>query len=1387
MVMTSSPLAFRSCYTASNGADFCPSRKRKLALAIMLLSATGQAVAGPEGGVVTGGGGSINRSENLTTINQNTDLMSIDWQSYNVGIDERVHYIQPDQHSVSLNNILSNNGSVIQGRIDANGHVILVNPNGVFFTETSTINAGGIIASGLSIDSSDFLNGDFTFNALEDTDGMVINAGIINAAMGGNVALIGQQVENSGFISANLGRVNLAAGNEAVVTFDNEGLLGVKITESVLQEDIGVDPAILNSGEITAQDGQILISASASKDIFSGAVNSGSMNHATSVVVNDDGSFALSAGGNVVNSGTLDVSGETGGELVVLGENVTSSGAMLANSSGSKDVAGSIEVHSVTTTELIDGSVTEANSMGTGTGGDIKLLGQNVGLIDEAIVTANGVNGGGQVLIGGDESGWNDQVRNAEFIFLDQESSVSVDAEEYGNGGRLIAFAEDTARFYGELTARGGSESGLGGFIETSGLRGFDIRTTPIVDAADGGGQWLIDPHDITISGTTGDLDDFNLVGDNPRTYTSDGGNDVVSIDELEGFLDGNATNPTGRTVTIRTGAGGTGEGNIRWDASAELTLGGSGAINGTLILEAVNDITFDGSNDDDNTITVPGNDQLNLSLIAGNNINFNTDTEIFLGGGNFYAESMNFTSGDTGGTGSEVVINTEGGDAVIFATGAVNLFDSFITSGGDFNIGGIDDGMGGFTGLFDHDNDAATAGINPSTTTDLTTPGVALALPTVINLNDAGIATNTGSISGGDTTGGGNFTAAGGMLSSGFAESNDNRTITTGGGNIALSITGDISFVNSVIETTDSVGSALGSFTASSTNFNSTSTITFTASGEPASVIDTAGGDIAITAATFADFGTGRLETDGGSLSVLGTSAITAGGTTTSAGTGSLPRAQFDTDGGDFSITGSSFDSSASIVDASSSTGGGNVTINTTGDSTLGRFVIGDDGSTGAGASGSANFDVTARNITISNASPLAIVDGGNNPDDSNVDIFYGNNSADTNIFEVNLTFNASENILLENALILNGVNGQGNDTLNVVFNSNTDTSDDAGMSPVIGSTTISGETNIWLRGGDFQAQGGDFILDASTVAAGNDGFDNLTITTDGGRFVVGGSIEVDDSITAAPLAGNFDSFNANNGGIAQDNAAYILTNNGASGAAGQIYINASGDIELGYIDPSTHNFNGGNENGTDSAFLLDVIAGDDFTLGSPISLDSLLSNLNNNILNFTANNSVNDGVNGINVNADLTASSDQANLSFNGTGNFINTAAINSGGGNIDIFNTGSIDIDANITATGADITVGDVANSFFATSFDSTGGIINVAASGSILMEVAGAVTFGEISSGTLEVDSRNNLITQATTTDITAASTAILDAGSANIELNVDMDTTNNFNVVQLTGA
>ncbi|WP_187411239.1 filamentous hemagglutinin N-terminal domain-containing protein [Saccharophagus sp. K07] len=511
--------------------------KSKLALAIAAhIFLSGNALGAPDGGNIVGGSGVIEQGVDVTKVVQESSRLAVDWQSFDIGKNERVEFIQPGQSAVALNRILGNKGTEILGRIDANGHVILVNPRGVVFGESATINVGGLVASGLQINPDDFMNGDLVFKRIEGSDGTVINSGMINAASGGNVVLLGTQVENRGLISANLGSAILASGKEAVLTFDESGLLGVQVNEAILQQELGEGFAVSNSGEIRAENGRVLLSAATTRDVFSQAVNWGEQKQARSVTYNEDGSFTLGAGGDVINRGTITASGETeAGDIVVLGENITNRGAIRADTVSGR--AGNIELHSNTTTKLEGEGVVTANAI---IGGDIKVLGKNVGLFDHAKIESIGNNGGGQVLFGGAREGLNSQVRNAEFAYIGENTSIDVSATENGNGGKAIIFAEDSARIYGSLAARGGQHGGDGGFVETSGKIGFEIINAPDIGS---GGIWLIDPYDIVIN----ELSEQNIIREG-NEFVSSGLSARLWVGNLKSAL------ADGTVITIKTG-----------------------------------------------------------------------------------------------------------------------------------------------------------------------------------------------------------------------------------------------------------------------------------------------------------------------------------------------------------------------------------------------------------------------------------------------------------------------------------------------------------------------------------------------------------------------------------------------------------------------------------------------------------------------------------------------------------------------------------------------------------------------------------------------------------------------------------------------------------------
>src|SRR5262245_47976963 len=108
--------------------------------------------AGPAGGVVTAGQGSISTPTSTSTvIDQTSNRVSIDWRSFDVGSSESVRFNQPGASSVAVNRILDQKPSEIFGRIDANGRIVLFNSNGIMFGAGSQVNVGSLLATSLNV------------------------------------------------------------------------------------------------------------------------------------------------------------------------------------------------------------------------------------------------------------------------------------------------------------------------------------------------------------------------------------------------------------------------------------------------------------------------------------------------------------------------------------------------------------------------------------------------------------------------------------------------------------------------------------------------------------------------------------------------------------------------------------------------------------------------------------------------------------------------------------------------------------------------------------------------------------------------------------------------------------------------------------------------------------------------------------------------------------------------------------------------------------------------------------------------------------------------------------------------------------------------------------
>jgi len=412
------------------------------------------AIGQPSGGTVVFGGATIGTPNSTTTlIKQTTNAAIINWQSFSLNSGTSVVFDQPGAAAIALNRVLGGGVSQIDGSLSANGQVWIINANGILFGKGSQVNVAGLLATTSDIANGDFASGQYNFtSASSNPAASVENAGSIHVAGGGSAVLSAPHVSNAGLIQADGGQIVLGGANAFTVDFAGDDLLRYQISApvAVTPTDANGTPQkelVANSGTLSAAGGRILLTARAAANVADNVVNNTGMISANSVSVHN-GEVILDAGsGSVQDSGTISTTGNGAGE----------------------------------------------------TGGNVALAGNSVTVADNAVIDASGDQGGGSVSIGGGlhgsgpyQSAENTDVGNA---------TIRADAHTSGNGGTVSIWSTGTTRFAGTVTATGGSKSGNGGMVETSGhLLSVEPTASVSTTAAQGTrGDWLLDPLNLTI------------------------------------------------------------------------------------------------------------------------------------------------------------------------------------------------------------------------------------------------------------------------------------------------------------------------------------------------------------------------------------------------------------------------------------------------------------------------------------------------------------------------------------------------------------------------------------------------------------------------------------------------------------------------------------------------------------------------------------------------------------------------------------------------------------------------------------------------------------------------------------------------------------------------
>ncbi len=473
--------------------------------------------ANPQGLEVKSGDISISSEHDQMTVLQASDKAIVNWETFSVAQEEKTRFVLPSEKASTLNRVIGDNISEINGSLKSNGLLYLINQNGIVVGPSGKVDTAGFIGSTYDLSDKDYLsNKELGFSERDIVSSLkIVNQGTISASHG-DIVLISKEIENDGQLIAEKGKASLNAGLELYLMPDDQMKTVVRLKR---------EGQVKNSGSIKTVETEIQAAGGSAY------------------------ALAIDAGGIIDAQGITEKDGRI----------------ILASDDGWIDVTGKLSSHNKK--QAID---LKEQKQEKSVGGTVHLLGKTVKLEQGSFIEASGELGGGEVLVGGDYQGKNPNIKNADFVYMDKEADIFADALENGNGGKVILWSEKATDWRGFISAKGGKETGDGGFVEASSKGFLNPKCRVDVKAENGkNGELLLDPSNITITDSASSPAWTNPYNPGP----SEANPCNVQASDITGALNG------GSNVTISTSNGDQGDGDITvsvevgWTTAQKLTL----------------------------------------------------------------------------------------------------------------------------------------------------------------------------------------------------------------------------------------------------------------------------------------------------------------------------------------------------------------------------------------------------------------------------------------------------------------------------------------------------------------------------------------------------------------------------------------------------------------------------------------------------------------------------------------------------------------------------------------------------------------------------------------------------------------------------------------------
>jgi len=803
------------------------------------------AVVLPTGAQVSAGSVSVNQSDNTLTVTENSQRAAVNWQTFSIGKNDAVNFVQPNSAAVILNRVVGTEASLIAGALNANGQVFILNSNGLLFSKNASVNTGGLVASTLNLSDSDFMSGKNTFTG-NGRRASVINQGSLSSD-NGYVALLGNQVVNQGVITARLGTAILAAGDQISLNFNGSSLVNVVINKGTL------DALVSNQQAIYADGGLVVLTAKAADTILASAVNNTGEIRAQTIA-NQSGKIYLLGdmqNGTVNVGGTLDASALNGGN----GGAIETSAAKVVVGTDAKVTASAPA--GLTGSWLIDPTdftISAGSAAQTSSGIGATTLQGELGTISVSIQTAAGGSQNGDINVNAPVS-W-----SANTLSLTAQGNININANmiasgtshltlndgwngstvspTYGAAGSSLNVGMNAngtfmgAVYFADNTAGANARSGTG-FLTING-NGYTV-----IDSAGASGDQSASGHN-TLQGMaySGNLSGHYALGADisvstdpsiwnfPTGFAPIGGSATPFSGTFEGLghsvstITSNTIYLSGHYIGMFGAIGSTGlvENLALTAAAGGLTyIGGlAGANAGT-----ISNVLLTSTLSNDNNI---GSIQYVGGLVGYNSGTVNNSHVVSTAGfdGTDIGGLAGYNSGTITGSSSSGVV---GGSAGGYSGGLVGYNTGTIsTSTSSATVGGPSDSMPWSGGLVGYNSGAITGSSASGSVTGSTDVGGLVGQSTsAVSSSSA-----TGNVTGGDNTGGliGITSAA---VSSSFATGNVSGGNNTGGLVGSSSSTISASHASGSVSGSSYVGGLVGAGTTGITGSSATGNVTGT------------------------------------------------------------------------------------------------------------------------------------------------------------------------------------------------------------------------------------------------------------------------------------------------------------------------------------------------------------------------------------------------------------------------------------------------------------------------------------------------------------------------------------------------------------------------------